>query len=64
VVKAVAAFYAVLAMLLGVAFSWQWAAVVALLGAIPAFLIWLAAGNLGNFRHYYERRGWDNHRKK
>ena len=36
------AFYLILAVVLGFAFSWSWAAVVILVGLIPAGGVWLA----------------------
>jgi hypothetical protein len=55
-VRGVLAFYVILALLLGVFYSWKWIVVVALVGALPAFSIWAVAGNLENFREYYGRR--------
>jgi hypothetical protein len=60
VVKGVLAFYVLLALLLGIFYSWKWIVVVALVGALPAFSIWAVAGNLENFRHYYKRPDWMN----
>lgn len=54
-VRGVLAFYVLLALLLGVFYSWKWIVVVALVGALPAFSIWAVAGNLENFKHYYRR---------
>ena len=54
-VRGVLAFYVLLALLLGVIYSWKWIVVVALVGALPAFSIWAVAGNLANFKHYYRR---------
>jgi hypothetical protein len=54
--RVVAGFYVTGAVLLGAFFSWQWAIVVALVGAVPAFLITRAAGSAEHLSEYYGRR--------
>jgi hypothetical protein len=53
------AWYAILTIFLGVVYSWNWAAVVVVMGVIPAFLIWLVASNMSKTGDYYERDWYD-----
>jgi hypothetical protein len=39
-------FYVVLALAIGLAYSWSWAAVVILMGLIPAGAAWFAVGRM------------------
>jgi hypothetical protein len=58
---AVAVFYVGLAVILGVLYSWAWAAVILLVGLIPGLALALAASKGGEFlaemsRYVYDRR--------
>ena len=57
------AFYLLLMLFLGVVYSWNWAGVVLVMGLIPAFMIWLFAGRIGNASEYYDWDGVDGRKK-
>ena len=47
-------FYALVAILLGIVYSWSWAGVVAVMGLLPAALIWLVSPQVGKADDYYD----------
>ena len=57
------AFYVLLAIFLGVVYSWNWAAFVLVTGLIPVLLIWLVAPNIDKAGDYYDWNQRDRRKK-
>lgn len=58
----VAAFYLVLALTLGLVYTWEWAAVIVLAGIVPGVAVFWGAAYGGEFIAELSRRRWDDGR--
>jgi hydrogenase/urease accessory protein HupE len=59
---AVGAFYLVLALTLGLVYTWEWAAVILLAGVVPGVAVFYGAAYGGEFIAELSRRRWDDGR--
>ena len=55
--------YLLLAVVLGFAFSWGWAAVVVFAGLIPGVALWFAVGSLANSHLDWDQAERDRHKR-